>query len=155
MYNTIQYAIILFIFRLFFIVFLLGSVSSSPVRREARSNLVLLGAREGNQRAQPRQDTQQLDLPAGEALDIFYRYGGWSYAFCCATSRFMFKKRENNAFTPNGAHILILTSTPGYLNTVLFIQNISCIYTCTNYFLVFIDNLHIPDIQHLWRIQMP
>jgi len=65
-----------------FIVFLLGSVSSSPVgliRTPRQSpNLVLVEAREGNQRTPPRQDTQQLDLPAGEALDLFYRFGFFS-----------------------------------------------------------------------------
>ena len=60
------------------IVLLLGLVSSSPVSRLVRqtrqsSNLLLLGAREGITRAEPRQDTQQFDLPAGEALDLFYR----------------------------------------------------------------------------------
>jgi len=37
-----------------------------------------MGAREGIERAQPRQDTQLLDLPAGEALDLFYRFGFFS-----------------------------------------------------------------------------
>ena len=65
-------------FRLYIVFLLFSAASSSPVdrhEREARSpaNLVLLGAREGNHKAQARQDTQQLDLPAGEALDIFYR----------------------------------------------------------------------------------
>jgi len=66
-----------------FLVFLLGCVSSSPVMRSGRTtrqspNLVLVEAREGIERAQPRQDTQQLDLPAGEALDLFYRFGFFS-----------------------------------------------------------------------------
>jgi len=60
-------------------VFLLGSVTSSPVvRRNPSPSLLLIQAREGNTRATPRQDTQQFDLPAGEALDLFYRFGFFS-----------------------------------------------------------------------------
>ena len=62
-------------------MFLLGSVSSSPVERRSwrpvrstgGSSLVLLEAREGNTVEEPRQNAQQFELPAGEALDLFYR----------------------------------------------------------------------------------
>ncbi len=65
---------------------LLGSVTSSPVavartevarvvaKRAISPDLVLVAAREGISRPEPRQDTQQVNLPAGQALDLFYRY---------------------------------------------------------------------------------
>jgi hypothetical protein len=66
-----------------FLVLLLGSVTSSPVartevarvtaKRAVSPDLVLVAAREGISRAEPRQDTQQFNLPAGQALDLFYR----------------------------------------------------------------------------------
>jgi len=67
-----------------FIVFLFGWAASSPLARQVRQvgnvtpNLVLIQAREGPARAQPRQDTAAVELPAGEALDLFYRYGFFS-----------------------------------------------------------------------------
>ena len=65
-----------------FLVLLLGSVTSSPVsrtevarmaKRAVSPDLVLVAAREGISRPEPRQDTQQFNLPAGQALDLFYR----------------------------------------------------------------------------------
>ena len=69
---------------------LLGSVSSSPLARlrgdeevgvvkrasspASTTDLILLPAREGISRPEPRQDTQDFNLPAGQALDLFYRY---------------------------------------------------------------------------------
>ncbi len=67
---------------------LLGSVTSSPVARmgqvaelaaaggvakRATPDLILVAAREGISRPEPRQDTQEFNLPAGQALDLFYR----------------------------------------------------------------------------------
>merc|ERR1711910_224026 len=40
--------------------------------------LLLLQAREGQTLAESRQDFQDIDVPAGEAVDIFYRYGFFS-----------------------------------------------------------------------------
>ena len=60
-------------------MFLFGWATSSPLAlhsrqvRQVSPNLLLVRAREGSARAEPRQDTAQLDLPAGEALDLFYR----------------------------------------------------------------------------------
>jgi hypothetical protein len=66
------------------LVLLLGSVTSSPVLRRGEEavrvakralspDLILLPAREGISRPEPRQDTQDFNLPAGQALDLFYR----------------------------------------------------------------------------------
>ena len=67
------------------LVLLLGSVTSSPVlrrdeegamrvtKRALSPDLILLPAREGISRPEPRQDTQDFNLPAGQALDLFYR----------------------------------------------------------------------------------
>ena len=64
---------------------LLGLATSSPVpkpnqlqtrvSRETRgsSNLVLVTAREGHSLAESRQDIEDVEVPAGEAVDIFYR----------------------------------------------------------------------------------
>merc|ERR1712018_122029 len=72
------------------LLLLLGLATSSPVpkpnqpktrvSRETRgsSNLVLVTAREGQTLPQSRQDFQDIDVPAGEAVDIFYRYGFFS-----------------------------------------------------------------------------
>merc|ERR1712117_923474 len=72
------------------LLLLLGLATSSPVpkpnqlqtrvSRETRgsSNLVLVTAREGHSLAQSRQDIEDVQVPAGEAVDIFYRYGFFS-----------------------------------------------------------------------------
>lgn len=58
---------------------LLGLATSSPVGRHTRqTNMVLIRAREGNSQTQARQDFADIDVPAGEAVDIFYRYGFFS-----------------------------------------------------------------------------
>jgi len=38
----------------------------------------MIRAREGNSQTQARQDFKDIDVPAGEAVDIFYRYGFFS-----------------------------------------------------------------------------
>merc|ERR1711863_99438 len=56
---------------------LLGLAASSPVDRHARqTSMVLVRAGEG-QRFESRQsnDVEDIKVPAGEAVDIFYRYG--------------------------------------------------------------------------------
>merc|ERR1712038_1066600 len=71
---------------MYFLLLLLGLATSSPVpqhRHQPRvtrqnKNLLLVQAREGQTLAQSRQDFQDIDVPAGEAVDIFYRYGFFS-----------------------------------------------------------------------------
>jgi hypothetical protein len=48
-------------------------VARVTAKRAVSPDLVLVAAREGISRAEPRQDTQQFNLPAGQALDLFYR----------------------------------------------------------------------------------
>merc|ERR1712241_1304738 len=72
------------------LLLLLGLATSSPlprpnqmqtrVSRETRGsrNLVLVTAREGHSLAESRQDIEDVEVPAGEAVDIFYRYGFFS-----------------------------------------------------------------------------
>merc|ERR1712106_1128640 len=58
---------------------LLGLAASSPIGRSTRqTNMVLIQAREGQTQPQSRQDFGDIDVPAGEAVDIFYRYGFFS-----------------------------------------------------------------------------
>merc|ERR1711893_139803 len=68
---------------MYFLLLLLGLATSSPVPQHPRvtrqnQNLLLVQAREGQTQAQSRQDFQDIDVPAGEAVDIFYRYGFFS-----------------------------------------------------------------------------
>jgi len=60
------------------LLLLLGLVASSPVDRVSRQSMVLVGAGEGSaaEARQGRLDT--VEVPAGEAVDIFYRYGFFS-----------------------------------------------------------------------------
>merc|ERR1719356_2067415 len=59
---------------------LLGLAASSPVDRHTRqTSMVLVRAGEGQRfQTQARQDFADVDVPAGEAVDIFYRYGFFS-----------------------------------------------------------------------------
>merc|ERR1711953_1464821 len=68
---------------MYFLLLLLGLATSSPVPQLTRvtrqtSNLLLLQAREGQTLPESRQDIQDVQVPAGEAVDIFYRYGFFS-----------------------------------------------------------------------------
>merc|ERR1712203_316924 len=58
---------------MYFLLLLLGLATSSPVPQHLR-----VQAREGQTLAQSRQDFQDIDVPAGEAVHIFYRYGFFS-----------------------------------------------------------------------------
>ena len=60
----------------FSLLLLLGLATSSPLPRPRAqaNNLVLVQAREGHSLAQSRQDVEDVQVPAGEAVDIFYRY---------------------------------------------------------------------------------
>merc|ERR1719330_734082 len=68
---------------MFCLLLLLGLATSSPVARERRqtsnSLLLLRAQREGTSLPQSRrQDIDDVHVPAGEAVDIFYRYGFFS-----------------------------------------------------------------------------
>merc|ERR1739838_831074 len=65
---------------MFCLLLLLGLATSSPAgqRGTRQTNMVLVQAREGQTQAQSRQDFEDIDVPAGEAVDIFYRYGFFS-----------------------------------------------------------------------------
>jgi hypothetical protein len=65
---------------MFSLLLLLGLATSSPLPRPRAqaNNLVLVQAREGHSLAQSRQDVEDVQVPAGEAVDIFYRYGFFS-----------------------------------------------------------------------------
>merc|ERR1719276_99923 len=64
---------------MFTLMLLLGLATSSPLGRSTRqTNMVLVRAREGQTLPQSRQDFEDIDVPAGEAVDIFYRYGFFS-----------------------------------------------------------------------------
>merc|ERR1712018_714736 len=64
---------------MFTLLLLLGLATSSPIGRSTRqTNMVLIRAREGQTQPQSRQDFEDIDVPAGEAVDIFYRYGFFS-----------------------------------------------------------------------------
>merc|ERR1739838_647464 len=65
---------------MFCLLLLLGLATSSPAgqRGTRQTNMVLVQAREGQTQSQSRQDFEDIDVPAGEAVDIFYRYGFFS-----------------------------------------------------------------------------
>merc|ERR1712045_431231 len=64
---------------MFTLMLLLGLATSSPLGRGTRQRgMVLVQAREGPSLAQSRQDVEDVQVPAGEAVDIFYRYGFFS-----------------------------------------------------------------------------
>merc|ERR1711962_1291376 len=67
-------------YTMFLSLLLLGLATSSPVDRVARqSAMVLVRAGEGNSQAESRQGSaEDIQVPAGEAVDIFYRYGFFS-----------------------------------------------------------------------------
>merc|ERR1712172_304734 len=58
---------------------LLGLAASSPVDRHARqTSMVLVRAGEGQRIASRQSSVEDIKVPAGEAVDIFYRYGFFS-----------------------------------------------------------------------------
>merc|ERR1712180_224951 len=67
-------------YTMFLSLLLLGLATSSPVDRVGRqSAMVLVRAGEGNSQAESRQGSaEDIQVPAGEAVDIFYRYGFFS-----------------------------------------------------------------------------
>merc|ERR1712141_494158 len=95
---------------MYFLLLLLGLATSSPVPQLTRvtrqtSNLLLLQAREGQTLAQSRQDFQDIDVPAGEAVDIFYRYGFFSLSVRVVPrddhGSWVIREPTTKVFTPN------------------------------------------------------
>merc|ERR1711953_198677 len=95
---------------MYFLLLLLGLATSSPVPQLTRvtrqtSNLLLLQAREGQTLAESRQDFQDIDVPAGEAVDIFYRYGFFSLSVRVVPrgdhGSWIIREPTTKVFTPN------------------------------------------------------
>merc|ERR1712062_317608 len=86
---------------------LLGLAASSPVDRQARqTSMVLVRAGEG-QRFESRQsnDVEDIKVPAGEAVDIFYRYGFFSLSVRVVPrddhGSWLIREPTTKVFTPN------------------------------------------------------
>jgi len=96
---------------MFSLLLLLGLATSSPVPAPAAQvprpsgNLVLVQAREGTSLAQSRQDIEDVDVPAGEAVDIFYRYGFFSLSVRVVPrddhGSWIIREPTTKIFTPN------------------------------------------------------
>merc|ERR1711981_570289 len=86
---------------MYFLLLLLGLATSSPVPQHLR-----VQAREGQTLAQSRQDFQEdIDVPAGEAVDIFYRYGFFSLSVRVVPrddhGSWIVREPTTKEFTPN------------------------------------------------------
>merc|ERR1712203_637196 len=85
---------------------LLGLAASSPVDRPARqTSMVLVRAGEG-QRIESRQSSvEDIRVPAGEAVDIFYRYGFFSLLVRVVPrddhGSWLIREPTTKVFTPN------------------------------------------------------
>merc|ERR1712168_570264 len=85
---------------------LLGLAASSPVDRHARqTSMVLVRAGEG-QRIESRQSSvEDIKMPAGEAVDIFYRYGFFSLSVQVVPrddhGSWLIREPTTKVFTPN------------------------------------------------------
>merc|ERR1711894_424246 len=86
---------------------LLGLAASSPVDRHARqTSMVLVRAGEG-QRLESRQSrtVEDIKVPAGEAVDIFYRYGFFSLSVRVVPrddhGSWLIREPTTKVFTPN------------------------------------------------------
>merc|ERR1712051_816689 len=85
---------------------LLGFAASSPVDRHARqTSMVLVRAGEG-QRIESRQSSvEDIRVPAGEAVDIFYRYGFFSLSVRVVPrddhGSWIIREPTTKVFTPN------------------------------------------------------
>merc|ERR1712209_305690 len=94
---------------MFSLLLLLGLATSSPVPAaqvpRPSGNLVLVQAREGTSLAQSRQDIEDVDVPAGEAVDIFYRYGFFSLSVRVVPrddhGSWIIREPTTKIFTPN------------------------------------------------------
>jgi len=88
------------------LLLLLGLATSSPIGRSTRqTNMVLVRAREGQTQPQSRQDFEDIDVPAGEAVDIFYRYGFFSLSVRVVPrddhGSWIVREPTTKVFTPN------------------------------------------------------
>jgi len=93
-------------FTMFTLLLLLGLATSSPIGRSTRqTNMVLVRAREGQTQPQSRQDFEDIDVPAGEAVDIFYRYGFFSLSVRVVPrddhGSWIVREPTTKVFTPN------------------------------------------------------
>merc|ERR1712061_492753 len=95
---------------MYFLLLLLGLATSSPVPQLTRvtrqnQNLLLVQAREGHSLAQSRQDVEDVQVPAGEAVDIFYRYGFFSLSVRVVPrddhGSWLIREPTTKVFTPN------------------------------------------------------
>merc|ERR1712117_662694 len=91
---------------MFTLLLLLGLATSSPIGRSTRqTNMVLIRAREGQTQPQSRQDFEDIDVPAGEAVDIFYRYGFFSLSVRVVPrddhGSWLIREPTTKVFTPN------------------------------------------------------
>merc|ERR1711899_633563 len=95
---------------MYFLLLLLGLATSSPVPqhpRVTRQNQNLLRAqREGTSLPQSRQDQiENIEVPAGEAVDIFYRYGFFSLSVRVVPrddhGSWIIREPTTKVFTPN------------------------------------------------------
>merc|ERR1712117_643581 len=86
---------------------LLGFAASSPVDRHARqTSMVLVQAGEGQRLESRQSDTvEDIKVPAGEAVDIFYRYGFFSLSVRVVPrddhGSWLIREPTTKVFTPN------------------------------------------------------
>merc|ERR1712060_266080 len=86
---------------------LLGLAASSPVDRHARqTSMVLVRAGEGQRLESRQSDTvEDIKVPAGEAVDIFYRYGFFSLSVRVVPrddhGSWLIREPTTKVFTPN------------------------------------------------------
>merc|ERR1719348_893828 len=85
---------------------LLGLAASSPVDRHARqTSMVLVRAGEGQRLESRQSDVEDIKVPAGEAVDIFYRYGFFSLSVRVVPrddhGSWLIREPTSKVFTPN------------------------------------------------------
>merc|ERR1712001_737452 len=85
---------------------LLGLAASSPVDRHARqTSMVLVRAGEGQRLESRQSDVEDIKVPAGEAVDIFYRYGFFSLSVRVVPrddhGSWLIREPTTKVFTPN------------------------------------------------------
>merc|ERR1712002_1343729 len=97
-------------YTMFLSLLLLGLATSSPVDRVGRqSAMVLVRAGEGNSQAESRQGSaEDIQVPAGEAVDIFYRYGFFSLSVRVVPrddhGSWLIREPTTKVFTPQSLH---------------------------------------------------
>merc|ERR1712051_457496 len=85
---------------------LLGFAASSPVDRHARqTSMVLVRAGEGERLESRQSSVEDIKVPAGEAVDIFYRYGFFSLSVRVVPRddhrSWLIREPTTKVFTPN------------------------------------------------------